>query len=159
MAESIELVLPYPISANRYWATRVIRRKGTSQHMAMTYVTPEAVAFKRDVGWLCAKAGLRNPLSARIRIDYTLYPKRPLDWAKRARKDPETWADTVMSLDLDNCAKVLLDALKGHAFDDDKRVWEIHARRAEPDGEGRVVVVITPLQVVSLQPELFGATA
>ena len=38
--------------------------------------------------------------------------------------------------------KVMLDSLKGIVFEDDKFVHELHGRRAEPDGDGRLVVTI-----------------
>ena len=41
-SHAISLTLPYPISANRYWASRVIRSKKTGKWLSMTYVTPEA---------------------------------------------------------------------------------------------------------------------
>lgn len=154
MAEATRLVLPYPVSANRYWRSFVPK----GHRRAIVTLSDEAKAYKAEVRKWCLLAGMRQPLEQRVAVEYTLYPKRPQDWARRARKDPDGWADTVQSLDLDNCAKVLLDALKGLAFDDDRRVWEIHARRAEPDGEARVEVVITPLEAVKAQAELFAAS-
>ena len=47
---------------------------------------------------------------------------------------------------LDNANKVIFDSLKGLTFADDKWVREIHARRMEPDGVGRVVIRITELE-------------
>lgn len=134
--DSITLTLPYPVSCNRYWRTRVV--KG----LAMTYVSTEAKDYKREVAWLVKAAGIRQPITGRVAVSYVLYPKRPLDWSKRASKDPHGWDDTVACIDLDNAQKVLLDALKGVAFDDDKWVRRIDAERAEPDGEARLVVTI-----------------
>lgn len=138
-SQGITLVLPYPVSANRYWRSRVV--KGIS----MTYVSTEAKDYKREVAWLAKAAGIRSPLAGRVAVSYVLYPKRPLDWLKRAAKDPHGWDDTVQCLDLDNCQKVLLDALKGVVFDDDKWVRRIDAERAEPDGDARLVVTIRPI--------------
>ena len=53
----LRLVLPYPISANRYWGTRVLPKKGSRRAMAITYVTDEARAYKDDVGRLALMAG------------------------------------------------------------------------------------------------------
>lgn len=146
----ITLVLPYPISANRYW--RTFMPKGFKA--PVTTVSPEAKAFKQEVFWIAERAGVRTPILGRVRIDYTLYPKRPLDWAKRARLDPDGWSDGVQCIDLDNAQKVLLDSLKGIVFADDKWVREIHAHRAEPDGAARVVITITPIEVQRMQPSL-----
>lgn len=148
MSGEVTLVLPYPVSANRYWRTRVV--KG----IAMTYVSTEAKDYKREVAWLVKAAGIRQPINGRVAVSYVLYPKRPLDWSKRASKDPLGWDDTVACIDLDNAQKVLLDALKGVAFDDDKWVRRIEAIRAEPDGEARLVVTIRPIAQESVQGAL-----
>lgn len=145
--------LPYPISANRYWRTRVIKPKA-GPAIVSTYVSAEAKAFKEEVALLLRVAGVRQPIPGRIAIAYTLYPHRPLDWKTRQRKHGAAWDDTVQCLDLDNAQKVLLDAMKGIAFEDDAWVRRITAERAEPDGEARVIVTITPIVVEQPQAEL-----
>lgn len=141
----ITVVLPYPVSANRYWRTRVVK------NIAMTYVSSEAKAYKEQVGWILRAAGVRAPLQGRIAIAYTLYPNRPQDYRTRQRKLGDAWHDTVQCIDLDNAQKVLLDSLKGIAFEDDAWVRRITAERAEPDGEARLVVTIS--QVATPQPQ------
>jgi crossover junction endodeoxyribonuclease RusA len=49
-------------------------------------------------------------------------------------------------LDLDNLAKALLDAVKGHAFHDDAQVWRLLVER-RPGERERVVVLIRPRAV------------
>lgn len=148
----IELTLPYPISANRYWKAVTIPGR------TMMVPSKEAKAYKETVGWACKRAGVRAPIVGRVAIDIRLYPKRPQDWAKRAAKDPLTWDDSVLCLDLDNANKVLFDALKGVAIEDDRWVRRITSERMEPDGEARVVVVITPLALpASPQRDLLEA--
>lgn len=152
----IRLVLGYPISANRYWATRVIRLKKTGKWTAMTYVTPDAEAYKQDVGKLALLAGVRKPLQGRVQLTVRLFPHRPLDWAKRARQDPDLWADTVQCIDLGNCEKVLSDALNGVAWTDDKQLHAIQLLRMEPDERGaRVEVEIAPIVRQAIAPALF----
>lgn len=155
----ITLTLPYPISANRYWATRTIPGKGARKAMAMTYVTPEAKAYKTLVEATCRAAGIRTPLAGRVRIDVQLFPHRPLDWQTRQRKLGAAWDDGVQCLDLDNANKVLLDALKDVAIEDDKWVRQLAAERMEPDGEARVVVRITPIAVARPQGDLLEEAA
>lgn len=150
MSETV-LVLPYPISANVYWRTRV------AKNMAMTYVSTEAKAYKAEVAWLCKQAGIRSPLIGRVSVDIALYPQRPQDWAKRVKDNPTSWDDTVRCIDLDNARKVLYDALKDLAFQDDKWVWQDSARRMPPDGDARVVVTIRPWISNAPQASLFGA--
>jgi crossover junction endodeoxyribonuclease RusA len=109
-------------------------------------LSDEAKAYKKEVQWLAKLAGVRSPLCERVRISYQLFPKRPLDWAKRAQKDPNGWDDTVQCIDLDNAQKVLLDALKGVVIEDDG--WPVRAiagTREVPDGEARIVVTIEPI--------------
>lgn len=151
----IVVTLPYPISANRYWRTRVIKPKA-GPAIVSTYVSTEAKAYKQEVGWLLRAAGVREPLQGRIAIAYTLYPHRPQDWQARQRKLGDAWQDTVQCIDLDNAQKVLLDALKGIAFEDDVWVRRINAERAEPDGEARIVVRIETIQTEQPQAALFA---
>lgn len=140
---SITLTLPYPISANRYWRSFVPR----GQSRAIVVVSDEAKAYKQEAAWLARAAGMRSPMAGRVAVDIKLYPARPQDWVKRAQRDPMTWDDSVQCLDLDNANKVLLDALKGFAFDDDKWVRRLTSERMEPDEQGaRVVVTITKIE-------------
>ncbi len=146
--QSITLTLPWPVSANRYWRSFVPR----GHTRAIVTLSDEAKAYKKAVDGLCKQAGVRAPISGRVAITVQLFPKQPLDWAKRARKDPVSWDDTVQCLDLDNANKVLLDSLKGIAIDDDKWVRRLSSERMEPDGEARVVVTIEAL-AMPVQPQ------
>lgn len=134
----ITLTLPYPISANVYWRTALVCGR------AQTFVSKEAKKYKTEIGWLVKAAGLRAPITGRVSIAIQLFPHRPLDFKTRMRKHGDAWDDTVLCIDLDNANKVLLDALKGVAIDDDKWVRSITSERMEPDGEARVVVTIRP---------------
>jgi crossover junction endodeoxyribonuclease RusA len=152
MNKNVILVLPYPVSANRYWATRVVTPKG-GRAMAMTYVTPEAKEYQKQVLAAARALGVVAPIVGRVQIDIRLYPHRPLDFAARQRKHGAAWSDTVQCLDLDNTTKVLLDALKGVAMEDDKWVRRIISERMDPDEHGaRVVVRVLALEVE--QPQL-----
>jgi crossover junction endodeoxyribonuclease RusA len=151
----MRLVLPYPISANRYWASRVVRLKKTGKWASMTYVTPEAQAYKEEVAKIAIAAGVR-PLTGRVEFGLQLYPLRPQDWQKRAQRNPDTWDDDVRCIDTLNADKVLCDALNGVAWFDDKQIRRATQERCEPDAHGaRVVVTIEPIVVVSRVPGLF----
>ena len=139
--EMITLTLPWPVSANRYWRSFVPR--GHSR--AIVTLSDEAKAYKATVGKLVRAAGIVRPITGRVAVTVQLYPARPQDWARRARKDPMAWDDDVRCIDLDNANKVLLDSLKGLALDDDKWVRRLSAERMEPDGAARVVVIIEAL--------------
>ena len=142
------LTLPYPLSANKYW--RPVR---IGAHITIV-PTKEAKAYKKLVKGVAVAAGVHHVITGRVAIDVRLFPNRPQDWAKRQRIHGNSWDDTVMCIDLDNANKVLLDALKGVAIDDDKWVRRITAERMEPDGEGRVVITITPIATTNPQQDL-----
>lgn len=147
----ITLVLPYPVSSNRYW-----RPVKIGKHITIV-PTKEAKAYKAEVARLAALAGIRKPIAGRVLFEVFLYPNRPQDWQKRMRLQGDAWSDSVMCVDLDNANKVLLDSLNGIAIEDDRWVRELWAKRMEPDQHGaRVAVRITSLQVEQPQTELPG---
>lgn len=140
----ITVTLPYPVSANRYWASRIVTPKGGKPFVS-TYVTPEAKQFKEEVGWLLRAKGVRQVLPGRMQVDIKLWPHRPLDFKKRMREHGDLWDDTVQRLDLDNCRKVINDALKDIAIQDDKCIFKDSGEVMEPDGrKACVVVTISP---------------
>lgn len=156
---SIILMLPYPISANRCWASRAVTSKGKPAFTS-TYVTTETKAYKAQVQKLALVAGVRKPIAGRVRVEFTFYPNRPQDWQKRMCKDCTAWDDSVMCLDLSNAQNVVLDSFKDVVFQDDAWVREIHARRAEPDEFGaRLMVVVPSLMTFDPQAVLFGCAA
>ncbi|SDC66555.1 crossover junction endodeoxyribonuclease RusA [Massilia sp. PDC64] len=149
----IVLTLPYPLSANRYW-----RPVKLGAHISIV-PTKEAKAFRADIAARCRDQGVRVPLAGRVHIDVKLYPARPQDWQRRMRVDGAAWDDTVRCIDIDNANKVLLDALKDVAIEDDKWVRRLTSERMEPDGEARVVVTITSMPVAQPQADLLGEAA
>ena len=141
----ITITLPPAISANRYWATRIVTPKGGGRPLAMTYVTPEAKQYKESVAWLLKVKGVRNPIPGRVQLDILMYPHRPLDFKKRMRDMGDDWDTTVQRIDADNCIKVVADSLKDLAFGDDKCISRVTCEVMEPDGRNAcVVVTITP---------------
>jgi crossover junction endodeoxyribonuclease RusA len=133
-ASKIRLVLPWPVSANRYWSTAVMKGR------AVTFVTKQAKEYKQRVKDVADMSGLRAPIDGRVSLTINLFPARPADWAKRSAKSP-IWDDTVRCIDLDNALKVTLDALKNIAFHDDAWVRKITAERFAPDAHGARVEV------------------
>lgn len=145
----ITLVLPYPLSANRYW-----HPVNLGKHISIV-PTKEAKSFRKDVADRCKGVPM---IKGRCAFEVWLFPNRPQDWAKRQRQLGASWDDSVMCIDLDNANKVLLDALKGVAIEDDKWVRQIVARRMEPDQHGaRVIVRITSIEVEQPQMALVAA--
>ena len=110
--------------------------------MATTYVTEDARAYKDEVAKIVRAQGFICT-GERISLRIDLFPHRPLDWAKRAAKNPESWDDDVRCIDLGNCEKVLSDALNGVAWTDDKQLRRIVQTRRTPDEHGaRVEIMI-----------------
>ena len=145
------IIMPYPISANRYWISFYAKHLGR----VVTGPTKEATAYKRTIALAVEQAGIFEPIPGRVHVHLQLYPERPQNHKSRKRKDPLNWDDDVRCIDLDNARKVVYDALKGVLFEDDKWVWRDSAERMEPDEDGaRVVVSIWPIVRESPQPAL-----
>lgn len=111
------LTLPYPPSANAYWRT----------FRGRILVSSEARKYKEHVGILCVKWRLKpllGPIAVRVEV-----------WRPARRGD------------LDNTIKVLLDSLRGHAFEDDSQVIELHAARHEDKERPRAEVEVWQLGV------------
>lgn len=131
------LVLPYPVSANRYWRSFV--PKGGKR--AIVTLSDEAKKYREECGWRARLAGVRSPLQGRVALTLRLYPARPQDWAKRAQRNPDGWDDDVRCIDLGNAEKVLCDALNGIAWVDDKQIRRMVKHRCEPDEKGARVEI------------------
>lgn len=160
----ITLILPYPVSANDYWGTRIFKVKG--RPTATVYVTDEARKYRRMVADIALAVGIRKPLPGRVSLHVQLYPHRPQDYLTRQRKLGAAWEDgggdvsPVRCIDLDNANKVLLDALKDVVFQDDAWVRRLVSERMEPDADGaRVVIHVEQLQVAQPQLALLGEAA
>ncbi len=109
---TIHFTIPYPPSGNTYWR----------HNRGRTHVSDEARKYRRGVQMRALTQGLK-PLAGPVCVSIALY--RP---ARRG--------------DLDNSLKVLLDALRGVAFQDDSQVEELHARRFEDKYNPRAVVSV-----------------
>jgi len=154
----IRLVLPYPVSANRYWATMAYFDRETRKPMARTYVTEEAKAYKLEVAWLAKAAGFKAPTTRPIEVGrITLFAP-----ATRLRRDKFMKLVEVKNsvvLNLDNCLKVTFDALNGVVYVDDKQLKRIRGpiEYAEPSGRGGLVIEIG--EFIPPPPPLFTIEA
>ena len=110
----MNLTLPYPPSSNRYWR----------HYRGVTVISDEARAYRTGVYMISCAAGA-VPLDGPVCLTVTVY---------RPRK----------SGDLDNRLKVLLDALQGTAYQDDKQVRELHAYLRDDKDNPRVEVRVVP---------------
>lgn len=155
---AIVLVLPIPVSSNRYWASRVYKVKGTTNTWrAMTYVTPEAKTYREQVQRIARAAGVLAPIEGRVELGYRLYPHRPLDYKTRMKKFGKAWDDTVQAIDLGNVEKVLSDALQGIVITNDALVRKLVGERMEPDAHGaRLMLWVRPQSAAVRQQELIS---
>lgn len=115
------LKLPYPVSTNRYW------RHFRNQQV----LSREAKHYRQEAAWLAKAAGMK-PLTGQVELHVRIVP--------RARKDG---TPSEVLPDLDNCLKVLIDALQGIAYENDKQVKKIvadYAPYALPSGAAMVGV-------------------
>lgn len=104
--------LPYPPSANRYWR----------HNRGIIHRSTEAKAFMTRAAIMARAAGAVKVVGD-VRIVLDVY--RP---AKRG--------------DLDNSIKVLVDSLRGIAYEDDNQIVRIEANRFEDKKNPRVEVLV-----------------
>ena len=151
----IELTLPWPVSATRYWRSFVPK----GHRRAIVVLSDEAKLYKRQVQEIAIMSGMRDCFSGRVLVEVKLFPALPQDAARRMRKLGDGWDDSVRSIDLDNALKVTIDALKEIAYHDDKQVWRLVAERMEPVGEACAVVTVSAIELQRVQPDLWGNAA
>jgi len=125
----MELKLPYPVSANRYWKTRAVK------NFAQTYLSKEAKDYRRQVIRIAADFRV---VQGDVSIGLVLAP--------RLTKKNE--ASKVL-IDLDNSIKVTLDALIGVVYVDDKQVKRITAEYGQPEEGGALYVTVREMECLS----------
>ncbi|HFC0694655.1 TPA: RusA family crossover junction endodeoxyribonuclease, partial [Neisseria gonorrhoeae] len=120
------LILPYPVSANRYW--RIWRNRAVR--------SAEAAAYRETVRRIAQGAGAM-PSEGAVAVYVRLIPK--------ANKDGGANKTVI---DLDNALKVTLDALQGVAYHNDRQVRRIAADYAdEPVAGGGLAVEVGELEM------------
>lgn len=118
MSDQINLILPMPPSSNRYWRTMV-----TNKGVAVTYVSKEALEYKRIVKEI---AGLDTLIYSELVVTVKVF---------RARR----------AGDYHNRRKVLYDALQGVVYANDGQIVEDHGYKFEDPKHPRVEVAIKVL--------------
>ena len=131
----MKLVLPYSVSANRYWVTFAYFDRQTKKPKAVTVPSAEAKAYKEAVGWIAKAAGVKEPTTKPVHLRYTLCP--------RTRKDGSA---SQVVLDLGNALKVAEDALQGIVYVNDRQVKKIDAEYGDPTPDGALVVEVLDYQ-------------
>jgi crossover junction endodeoxyribonuclease RusA len=117
----IRLILPPPVSSNRYW--RIFRGR--------VVVSAEAKTYRAEVAMKARAKGIMTPLEGPVSVHVALCPEMTAKGlASKTR------------LDLDNCIKVALDALQGVAFANDKQVVKLIAEIGPAQIGGALMVEI-----------------
>ena len=125
------MMLPYPISTNVYWRNfrgRMVRSSAAN-------------AYKDEVGWI-AKASHAKMHTTPVMMMMTLHPPRPQDAEKREKKD-RLWGLGVRRIDIDNAQKVVLDALQGISYENDRQITFLSIKLGVPVANGGLRVEIT----------------
>lgn len=114
----LRLILPTPPSVNHYWRHVVMKGR------VCVLISRDGREYKQRVEVACYRQKAQ-PFACPVTVTFTVY---------RARR----------SGDLDNFQKGLFDALKGHAWVDDKQIVEIHAKRRDDKANPRVEIEVRP---------------
>jgi len=123
------LDLPYPPSVNAYWLQSG-RRK---------YISKRGVAFKQAVAEYVIMNNTPKLGAIRLQMDIILRP--------RSKK----------LMDIDNCAKAILDSLQdAGVFDDDSQVWKLTIERGIQKSGGGCVVMIMEYPDNPTDKDLYG---
>lgn len=118
MQEIITLELPYPPSTNRYWRT----------FRGRTVPSREATLYKKLVK---EKVGERDLCTDNVAVTIQLRPKIT-----------QNGIASKVCIDLDNCLKVLFDALEGTVVENDKQIKSIRADYGQPVRDGGVIIQV-----------------
>ena len=112
----IRLSLPWPISINAYWKSRILTRCGAPP-IVSTYVTAAGVKFQKQVlAAVIEQLGQHSPLHGRLKVSMRFYQPS-------ARK-----------CDISNYVKTTEDALtKARVWIDDEQIDEEHIYRMQID--------------------------
>lgn len=127
----ITFELAVPPSSNRYWRSLLLKGRGrvtkanpqgwgavvVKSTEARVYAQNAKVAFRRQLGH--AFRPFEGPVAVTI-----------------------TWRRERRAGDLDNRVKILLDAIKGLAYEDDSQIAEEHAYRVDGETPGMTVRVV-----------------
>ena len=108
------------------------------------YTPQETISYENQIAMAFKAGGGRCiPEGQCVAVSVTAFFPVPKSYSKGKRKaciDGYIWPDK--KPDIDNVLKVVLDALNGLAYDDDKQVIEAICRKYYTDGEGYLWVVV-----------------
>lgn len=127
--ETIHLTLPFPVSINAYWSSRIIPKK--PKPIVSTYVTAKGVQFQKDVqAAVVGQLGQHKPLEGRLAVTMKFHQPN------------------ARSCDISNFVKTTEDALtKAGVWLDDSQIDDEHLVRGPISRDKpRVEVTISVLK-------------
>jgi crossover junction endodeoxyribonuclease RusA len=127
----IRLTLPWPISINAYWKSRILNRCGAPP-IVSTYVTAAGVKFQKEVlAAVIQQLGQHSPLRGRLKVSMRFYQP------------------TARKCDISNYVKTTEDALtKARVWIDDEQIdaehiYRITIDRVNPRAEVEIYEIAT----------------
>jgi Holliday junction resolvase RusA-like endonuclease len=117
-SETIEIGLPLAPSTNQVYRHRAVGKR------SMMYMTAKGKQFKEDVKMICEGHGIQ-PIEGWVSVSIWVYFDR-------------------RGADLANREKLVMDALQGYAFVDDKWVAELHMHKRYAKGAPSMWVEVSP---------------
>ena len=124
------LVLPYPISTNRYW--RSFRGRMVRSKLALEY--------KEEVETRALEAGV-GLFEGCVAVTMLLCPALPKDWAKRQKKDVQ-WVLGLRRIERNLLRVIEVDALQGIAYENDRQITQLSIALGPPREGGALVVLV-----------------
>jgi crossover junction endodeoxyribonuclease RusA len=121
------ILLPYPLSVNRYW--RNFRGR--------MVISTEGRAFKTEAAWKC-KAGGQKLMSGPVELLLKLHPKQTKGGV----------ASKVL-IDLDNALKCVCDCMNGIAYEDDSQIMRIVAEVGSAIAGGGVSIEVKRMEAAN----------
>lgn len=122
---TIKLTLPYPPTTGNHQYAQVTKYGKTGKPYQGRALKQSILDWRDDVGWEARRINC-EPLQGDLHMTTTIY--RPEEQG-----------------DISNVLKVVEDALKGYAFDDDEQIMSLCALRYTDPLNPRIEVEITPM--------------
>lgn len=113
-------MIPWPVSANRYWRN----------FKGRMVVSKEAIEYKARVATIFGMLGAQKH-ACPVSVSMLVHPRMT-----------KLGVASLVRADLDNLLKVVFDGLNGVAWDDDSQVVKLHAEFADPISGGGVSISV-----------------
>lgn len=141
------MTIKFTIPGNPYGKgrpnARIVHVTGGKSFVNM-YTPSETVAQEKIIAQICRYTmGPRKPFSCPLGMEVVAYHPIPTSWSKKDRAEALVGTmQCVAKPDLDNVVKLVLDALNRVAYEDDKQVISLTAKKFY-SSDPRVEVIIT----------------